>query len=239
MSKRTSFKKIGKGLAGAVAIASGTSAYGSIVTVNPPPDSITTPGVDLLPFAWDVNNDGASDFLFRNRFPNTLPGDLGVVWQENMSPFTGTAATNGLISYDGAFIRYAFALAPGFLIGPANTDFSTSAQVTLGSRYSYGSAGIFNYGGFAAGPNANGAVAPGTFAFAGFRFTATDGTHFGWIKLAVTDGVIDFVNAAYESTPDTAIMAGDIGAIPEPGTMALLALGAAGILGTTIKRRRA
>ena len=97
---------------------------------------------------------------------------------------------------------------------------------------------VHYYGGFAAnGPN--GSVAPGTFAFAGFRFNAADGTHFGWVKLAVNAGLIDFANpiaAAYESTPGTAIAAG---AVPEPGTMSLLALGAAGVVGAVIKRRRA
>ena len=85
----------------------------------------------------------------------------------------------------------------------------------------------------------NGSVAPGTFAFAGFRFQAADGVHFGWVRLAVNAGLIDFANpiaAAYESSPNTAIQAAQY---PEPGTISLLALGAAGVLGAVIKRRRA
>ena len=58
------------------------------------------------------------------------------------------------------------------------------------------------------------------------------------LSFAVNAGLIDFANpiaAAYESTPNTAIAAG---AVPEPGTMSLLALGAAGVVGAVIKRRR-
>jgi hypothetical protein len=44
------------------------------------------------------------------------------------------------------------------------------------------------------------------------------------------------MGAAFESIAGTAITAG---AIPEPSTLAMLALGAVGVLGTAIKRRRA
>jgi hypothetical protein len=240
MSKRSNLKKLGTGLAGAVAIASGTSAYGTVIVVNPPADLTNSPGGANTMVTWDVNTDGTADFLFRNRYPDTAPGTTGVVWQQQMDPATAAlATTNGVVSYLGAFVRYAFALGAGVSVGPTNTNFSTVTQVVLGSRYNYGS-GSYYYGGFAAGPDgaANGAVTPGTFAFVGFRFNAADGVHFGWVKLAVNAGIIDFQNimgAAYESTPNTAIVTG----VPEPGTMALLALGAAGIVGTVVKRRRA
>src|SRR5262249_34426942 len=150
---------------------------------------------------WNVNGDASNDFTFNNRFPNTAPGSYGVVWQMNMNPFTGTGATNNLVSYAGPFVQYAFALAAGANIGPAGPFSTNITQVVLGSRYSYGSQGVFNYGGFAAG-GPNGSVNPGTFAFVGFRFSAADGVHFGWVKLAVNAGLIDFDSAAYESTPN-------------------------------------
>src|SRR4051812_32832924 len=105
MSKRAGLKKLGKGLAGAVAIASRTSAYGSIVVVNPPADLTNTPGGANTTTTWDVDTDGTADFLFNNRYPNTTSGS-GVIWQQNMNPATaGLAPTNGLISYLGFFVR--------------------------------------------------------------------------------------------------------------------------------------
>ena len=236
MSKKTGLTKIGRGLAGALAIASGTSAYGTVVVVSTPADLTNSPGGANTTANWDVNSDGIMDFTFNNRYPNTTPGLYGVIWQQNMNPFGTSGATNNLISYSGPFVRYAFALGAGVSVAPGNPNFSANiTQVVLGSKYSYGSAGVFYYGGFAAnGPN--GSVAPGTFAFVGFRFTAADGLHFGYVRLAVNAGLIDFASAAYGSTPNTAI---NTGAVPEPGTMALLALGAAGILGAVVKRRRA
>lgn len=248
--KRTVLTRATTGLAGALAIAGGSSAYGAIVNVAPPADLTNTPGGGTVPpgggtqtgtFSfWDVNSDGTNDFFFFNRYPNTAPGGSGVVWQENMNPATAAlATTNGVISYAGAFVRYGTALTLGSTIGPAQTTFSTATQVTLGSRYSYGAAGVYNYGGFASGPNATtGAVAPGTNAYAGFRFNAADGTHYGWVLLNVNTGLIDFTSAAYQSTPATAITAGAT-AVPEPGTMAALALGAVAVGGSIIKRRRA
>lgn len=235
MSQATPLKTLSKGLAGALAIASGTSAYGTIVFVNPPSDLTNIPGGTTTTRSWDVNGDGTSDFIFQNRYPNTPPGGYGVVWQMNMNPL---ATGNGLLSYDGQFIRYAHAVNVYQTIGPGRPGFSTQSQVALGSKYSYGSAAGKNYyGGFASGFDYQGdgylAVSPGTFAYAGFRFQAADGTHYGWIRLRVNAGIIDFDIAAYNTTPNQ-----PIATVPEPGTMALLAMGAIGVISAVTRRRR-
>jgi hypothetical protein len=84
----------------------------------------------------------------------------------------------------------------------------------------------------------------GTVAgYLGFR---TDSGDKGWIKIRVgpsgetNAGVAITVDAyAYNSTPGGSINAGDMGTVPEPGTMALvlMAAGAAGL--TSIRRARA
>jgi hypothetical protein len=240
MKKRKSFNKASTGLLGALSIAGGTAAYGAIVPVSTPADLTNTAGNTLATSVnWDVNSDGIIDFIFTNRFPNTATG-TGVIWQGNMNPADAGAVNNHVVSYAGTFVRYAFALPAGALINATNQSPAGTAQIVLGSRYRSGGVPLY-YGGFAAdgrtaGTTANGAVTPGTFRFAGFVFSAADGLHFGWIQLATTAGLIDFVNAAYQSTPGVAINAG---AVPEPGTLALLAVGAAGVLGAAAKRRRA
>jgi hypothetical protein len=238
MKKRKSFNKASTGLLGALSIASGTAAYGTPTPVAVPADLTNTAGNTLATMVnWDVNSDGIIDFTFSNRFPNTASG-TGVIWQGNMNSSAPT--TNHVVSYAGTFVQYAFALPAGALINATNQSGPATTQIVLGSRYRSGALSLY-YGGFAAdgrtaGTTANGAVTPGTFRFAGFVFNAADGLHFGWIQLATTAGLIDFVNAAYETTPGLAINAG---AIPEPGTLALLAVGAAGVLGAAAKRRRA
>ncbi|MEQ9460889.1 MAG: PEP-CTERM sorting domain-containing protein [Phycisphaeraceae bacterium] len=71
--------------------------------------------------------------------------------------------------------------------------------------------------------------------FLGYSFEIDGNTHYGWVQVDVS---ADLLNAtvtgyAYESTPDTGIVAG---AIPEPTSLALLAAGA-GALG--LRRRDA
>ena len=94
--------------------------------------------------------------------------------------------TNGVVGYSGPFIYYANALSFGTPIN-AGSAFQTASQVCLGSNY-----GGTLYGGFAT------TVPPRTNAYAGFRFTAADGVHFGWVFLNVNAGIIDFTSAAYE-----------------------------------------
>ena len=249
MNPKKSVMKATGGLAGAFALAGGTSVYGAIVSVAPPGDYSVPLGTSTGPVGnpdydatyagdrpWDVDGNGTNDFFFRLRYPGAPAGGTGIEWQDTFNPFTGLGATNGAISYTGGFgARYGFALAAGANIGPGGA-FSTGAGVILGSRY-YSAGTPSFYGGFAAGPNANGAVTPGTTAFAGFRFNAPDGTHYGYIQLNLNAGTYDFVSAAYETTPGTAIAAG-AQPIPEPGTLAMLAVGAVGALGAAVSRRR-
>jgi hypothetical protein len=79
--------------------------------------------------------------------------------------------------------------------------------------------------------------------YEGVRFRIEGQTHYGWI--AASANVSDTVVAlrvsgwAYETTPNTAIQTGEdeLLATPEPSSLALFALGAAGIAALLRKRR--
>jgi PEP-CTERM motif len=85
------------------------------------------------------------------------------------------------------------------------------------------------------GPWAGQGTAP---AYVGLRFTASGQDYLGWAQLSLninnpSGTVIDW---AYENTPATSINAG---AVPEPSTLALFALGAAGVLALRTRRKTA
>lgn len=241
--KSTVIKGATTGLAGALAIAGGSQAYGAIVNVTTPANMTTAPGATTTLANWDVDGDGVADFQFQDRYNNTDPnaGAAGVVWQLRMNAATtALASTNNVIGYGAsAAFKYATALTLGTTISSAGAFSGGATTLILGSQYTLGYGDRTNYGGFAAGPNATtGAVAPGTNAYAGFRFASGGNTYYGWIQLSVNAGVLNFVNAAYNNTPGTAINAG-ARAVPEPGSMAALAMGAAAVVGAVAKRRRA
>jgi len=74
----------------------------------------------------------------------------------------------------------------------------------------------------------------------GFRFDneLTSQVHYGWARISLSADYssqpMSIVSYAYESTPNTAIAAG---AVPEPGTIALLGLAAFAIAGRALRRR--
>lgn len=242
--KRKQIKGAMTGITGALALAGGSQAYASVVNVATPANLTNTAGGGtVLPDSsamtgtytyWDVNGDGINDFLFEDRYPNTDPlSDKGVIWQLRMQPATtALASSNNVIGYGtSATFKYATSLNAGVTIGAGGAFSGGATTLVLGSQYTYGGTPSY-YGGFAY------AKPPGTNAYAGFRFAAGGSTYYGWVQLSVSAGKISFVNAAYDDAPDTAITAGAL-AVPEPGSMAALAVGAAAVLGAVAKRRLA
>ena len=84
----------------------------------------------------------------------------------------------------------------------------------------------------------------GTSAYLGIQFEdASSNLHYGWIQLSACtpddsgagnpcndpNGIVSVTSFAYQSTPNMDIAAGDTGAVPEPSSIALFALGAAGL----------
>jgi hypothetical protein len=227
-----SLKKASGGLVGAIAIAGGTSAYADVVSVAVPPDSTIPagPGDSSTLIDWDVNGDSIVDFVFRNRYPEA--GGTGVQWQINMRNPAGSG--NAILGYGG--FPYGSAFSSGTVIGsaaPTGTSWQTAAQVIMASDFD----GVL-YGGFA-NPSApgTGSVNPGTPSYAGFRFNVGANTFYGWIQFSASPGHIDFISAAYNTTPNAPVTAG-VSVVPEPSTLAALAMGATMLGGIAWRRKR-
>ena len=117
--------------------------------------------------------------------------------------------------------------------------FHTSAQESnsITFRGAAGASGLIGPGA------ADGGWSVGETGFFGFKFTSGADTHFGWGELNISGSPIGsgytILRAYYETTPGASIKVGDTeggnGTVPEPSTLAMFALGAAGV---TLARRR-
>lgn len=118
--------------------------------------------------------------------------------------------------------------------------------IMLGAGSSIGGSGNFKQYGFLAGANSKGVFGPwstGVPGYVGLSFfnSSNGNTYFGWAKLSLSEsasgaivGKLDEV--AVDFVPGQSIRAGQTTAVPEPGTLSLLALGAVGLLALRKKR---
>lgn len=154
--------------------------------------------------------------------------------------------------YQGASVSFAPGKLVGFNAGPNNyayakalSAFDSIEPATLGPSFF----GSLAFG--AANPNAQ--FNNVSNAFIGLSFPSSTDTYFGWVRVAINNAAGSFVikdwafndlsaaavTGGQQSVLGPGIQAGDTGDgfVPEPGTLGMLAAGAAGLL--SLRRRRA
>ncbi|MEO1497828.1 MAG: PEP-CTERM sorting domain-containing protein [Planctomycetota bacterium] len=151
--------------------------------------------------------------------------------------FTDVALQNAFFGgtpYQGASVFGSGGQLVGFNAGPSN--YAYVSQLTEGDLIDPTTVGPTFFGSMAfstLNPNAEFNSAPD--AFLGLSFGTAPNLRYGWIRVGVENASASFVikDWAYESDPGVGIRAGQI---PEPGTLGLLAAGAAGL--AAIRSRR-
>ncbi len=234
------------GLAGAVAVAGASQAYGTIINVQPP-TNIT--GNNSATFGnreyWNALTGATSTtrpaaFSLQFGYENGTLANGSTLFYTAVHGGTGGASTANYY-YAGNMRFFAYGITKGSTIGTGGTyaNFGQSATyfTVLGEVYKGNTASVFPIN---------------QVSYLGFQFLGSDNAlHDGWVELenvtytsAANPGGLIFLAAAYNSVSDAAggtITAGQVGtnAVPEPGTLGALAAGAAALAGVGFKRRKA
>ncbi len=228
------------GLAGAAALAGSTQAYGAVVNINLPSnitgstgDTASTKEYFNIQTGVTSSTSSSSTQLEFGYFDGPAGGG-------GTEFFTGiyVATTGGTLGYYSSYgTVYAYPLAKGTLVGTGGPD-------PTNQHAGYFTLLALNYAG-----NSYGFKTENEPMYIGFQFTASDGQlHDGWLELESTTytspgnpGGLEFLGGAYNTTPDSqggTILVGQTAAVPEPGTLAALAAGAAALTGVGLKRRQ-
>ena len=167
-----------------------------------------------LEIPLDIDQDGISDYLFSGEGVSVLvrpaanQAQLAELATGRDMGSTLIGLTEGTLIGDPPIggIEWVDSSTPNHAV-PGQSVFAGCADIGPGFPACFGD---FNY----------------RIAFMGLRLQASDGTHYGWVRIdasiPIGGGVIR--DWAYETRPNTPILAG---AVPEPSVGALLALGAA------------
>jgi len=182
--------------------------------------------------AIDYNLDGTNDFTF-NLTVNTLSG---ISYVYSIEPSNGQIVVEKISDTlrDGGYpLAYGTEISASLNVsGPVPVVWDASETTLFVYSFPSDSSGVF-YGGWFSDKN------PG---YLGISFDVEGSTHYGWIEFSHDRTRPDPLNNslmihgwAYESTPDTPIIAG---AIPEPSTGILTLVGSLGLLLVARSRRR-
>jgi hypothetical protein len=222
----------------AVAAALGGAAPLEAGIIHHDPADVTTPLNGFLAFnmssgAVSTTNSGGMNFR--------------LLWNTFSCSCTSTTSSGFPLLYTARYAG-AFGIAGNNRILTSSSFYplrlSNSSNIGAGSSFGFGgtlaAAGNFfpSYGSWLPGPG-------GASGFLGIQFELSGNTHHGWANITVNPDFSTTLHSfAYEACPDEDIHIGstsggatcDAGAVPEPHSAALMALGAAGIV--ALRRRR-
>jgi len=218
--------------AGAALVASASNAAAAPITrvVNLPIPGSTSP----VPVALDVDNNGVDDFLFSNLIgDSSLPGFVGV---------QGTSANNGVWGIpfgDSKSLGLGLTSPKGsFQWGPTFLSEKSSSLVGL-SQNSKIALAEETKGGQLVPLKAG--LPGGEYYPLLLSFDIEGQQHFGWARISTpfvgpNELSANILDVGWESDPNTDIHVPD--PTPEPGTLGMLALGAAGMLAMRRKMKK-
>lgn len=194
------------------AIAPGAAAQVVYTDVNP--DAVITntfTGTTLAGVEFDLDANGTTEILIAER----TTGANGAPARYVVSGFnaTVTGILGNIVPYGGVNYAYFLPVAAGTEIGPS------SPSVPIGAASDSFGIATFTFG----GSDPNGFYTAGE-TYIGLTFTATAGTsHYAWMRVEIpaAGGQITVKDFAYESTPNTVILAGNRGGVAtEPDALA-------------------
>lgn len=156
------------------------------------------------------------------------------IWLDVMQPPSNQTALSGGVSS----LRHAVQTGVSQLIGSASGSGSSTVDIEKGGYYDafvvgvdagtlipsgaqWGGDPLVYYAGFGS------ALPENVATYVGIRFNLGGGSQYGWIGIVRSGSALDAFAWGFESTPGVAIPAG---AVPEPGSLAMLACGAVALL---------
>jgi hypothetical protein len=180
--------------------------------------------IDLGSTGFNINqvNGGlntAGSYIRKQNFPISGAGNLYLNYKVGGGQAIGLSGNGGM----------AFAITG--ISTAAIKNFATSATIDAGSSFNTN----YNFTAFKSGSST--AANFTTSNYVGFRFGTTGNYNYGWLQ-TTWDGTNFQINSgAYESTANTAILAGAV-PVPEPGTLALGSLALLTGGGAAVRRYR-